>query len=435
MKQQLIAVVVLTACSQLAAFFKLWFTAGVFGVGSELDGYNLALVAPTFLSGVLSGVLQVGFFPVRARLHAAGDAAATMAFERAVFWCCGLIGVLVALAIALGSPLLAHYFVPDNQLAVRDSFLFVLPLVAFLIPLNMAGDSAGYMLAMRDRFGYAAGAPIVNGIIGGLLLFAFPELGMVSMVLGTLIGLLAQFLICIYGLHLSAFSFFGRLPTRSSFLESGKSMLTLGGWILPGIFFSNIVASIPPVWAASYGEGVVSAFGYAYRLHMSVVQLLIMSSSTLILARFSTLVSQNDQAGIKILVKQATLMSIVLGVICPLCVLFLGEPVLALLFSGRFDAAAAHQVTRLWFWLTIGIGLIILSNVFGKLWQAQARPKLMSMMSAFSLLGVYGSYFIFRQFLDERSVALALLGSPAAVIFVGFWLLNPLKRAKSERTS
>ena len=58
MCNQLIAVGVVTGIAQLAAFVKVWVTARLFGVGAQLDGYNLALVAPTLISGVLSGMLQ-----------------------------------------------------------------------------------------------------------------------------------------------------------------------------------------------------------------------------------------------------------------------------------------------------------------------------------------------------------------------------------------
>lgn len=46
MRKQLAIISLLTAASQLAAFLKLWFTARIFGIGPELDGYNLALVLP-----------------------------------------------------------------------------------------------------------------------------------------------------------------------------------------------------------------------------------------------------------------------------------------------------------------------------------------------------------------------------------------------------
>ncbi|UVJ42792.1 hypothetical protein NVV94_19645 [Pseudomonas sp. LS1212] len=433
MRRQLAVVSIFTALSQLAAFFKLWFTAGLFGVGSEIDGYNLALVAPTLISGVLSGVIQTGFFPLRARLHAQGDLKATWAFERAVFWGSSGLGVLLALLILLSTPWLTQYMTVADQPAVRDTFLYALPFVALLVPLNMACDCSGYILAMRDRFAYAAGAPVLNGILGGLLLFAWPEGGLLSLVLGTVIGLSAQFLVCLLGLHKSRFSVWGRFPSWNNLLVQGREMLTLGGWILPGVFFANMISALPPVWAASYGEGIVAAFGYAYRLHTSVIQLLIMSSSTLILARFSTLIAEQDHAGVRKLLGQAAVASFAVGALGTVMVWVLGEPLLLWVFGGRFDAQAAEKVTQLWFWLTTGVGFAILSNVFAKLWQAQSRPKIMSLMAAFSLLAVYLSYIALRDSMGAQAIALSLSAAPAVAVILGLGFLVSSSKAVLAR--
>lgn len=87
MRKQLALVTVFTVIAQAAGFVKLWVTARLCGVGPELDGYNLALVAPTLISGVLSGIVQTGLFPVRARIAARSDSNVVDAFERSV-WCC-----------------------------------------------------------------------------------------------------------------------------------------------------------------------------------------------------------------------------------------------------------------------------------------------------------------------------------------------------------
>jgi peptidoglycan biosynthesis protein MviN/MurJ (putative lipid II flippase) len=423
MRRQLAIVSILTALSQLAAFFKLRFTAEIFGVGSELDGYNLALVTPTLISGVLSGVIQTGFFPLRARLYAQGDPEATRSFERAVFWGAVLLGIFLALLVVLATPWLTPRLAVSDQPSVRDTVLFTLPFVALLVPLNMACDCAGYILAMRNKFAYAAGAPILNGILGGIFLFVWPEGGLYSLVLGTLIGLSGQLFVCLLGLYKSKFSVWGGLPSKSNLFLLGRQMLSLGGWILPGVLFSNAISTLPPVWAATYGEGVVSAFGYAYRLHTSVVQLLIMSSSTLILARFSTLIAEQDHRGIRRLLSQAVVASFAIGAIGTLLVWGLGGPLLLWLFGGRFDSAAAEKVAQLWFWLTIGIGFTILGNVIAKLWQAQSRPKLMSLMAAFSLLAVYLSYTILSDSMGERAIALALSAAPGVIVLSGLRFL------------
>lgn len=417
MRRQLVVVFVLTALSQAAAFLKLWFTARIFGIGAELDGYNLALVAPTLLAGVLSGVIQTGFFPVRARIIAEQGLEIAGRFERVVFWVCICIGLILMALLLLMSQLLALPMTSQEQPAVREIFLQVMPYVVLLLPLSMACDCLGYILAMRNKFSYAAGAPILNGLVGAAVLYGFSFGEVTALVYGTVLGTIAQLAVCWYGLRAARFSLLGAgLKIRES-LAKFREMAHLGGWILPGVIFTNMLSALPPVWAAAYGEGVVSTFGYAYRLHTSVIQLLIMSSSTLVLARFSTLVAEGNEKGIRSLLWQAAGASSLIGVLGAFLVWWLGAPLLRLVFGGRFDAVAAEQVAELWFWLTIGVGFVILSNVFAKLWQAQSRPRLMSLMAALSLLAVYLSYSLLKGYMGVQAIALALMAAPVVIVF------------------
>lgn len=423
MRRQLAVILILTALSQLAAFFKLWFTARVFGIGSELDGYNLALVAPAMVSGVMAGVLQTGLFPVRANLYAKKGMRATEAFERAVLLGSACLGIIFTILVVVGSEWLARAMTPVSQAAVRTAFLVAMPYTATLIAFNLIADCSSYLLAMRDKFQYAAGAPILNGVLGGLLLAWWPEGGLQSLLVGTVCGTMLQLTICFYGLRQSGFSLLGNSPAMSG-LSEFRELLLLGSWVLPGVLFSNLIVSLPPIWAAQYGEGAVSAFGYAYRLHSSLVQLLVMASSTLILARFSELIAVQQIAAVRRLLRLATLWSILIGVAGVIIVWGAGENLLIWLFQGRFDAHAASRVADLWIWLTMGLGFSLLGNVFAKLWQAQSRPRLISAMAASSLLSMCMGYFVLRGLIGEEAIALAMSLAAMAVVLLGCRYLN-----------
>lgn len=419
MKRQLTVIALLTGASQLAAFFKLWFTARLFGVGSELDGYNLALVLPSLVSGVLLGFLQTGLFPVRARLNARAPLQETEKFERAVLWSSFFFGILATMLIVVSSTWLIPKLGGSAPPSVISALAFALPMTAPLVALNMLGDCAGYLLAMRGRFAIAAGAPIVNGMVGGLLLAAWPEGVLLNLVLGTLLGLLAQVVICLYGLSKTGFDVFGPVAKWQQASHLMYDIARLGGWVLPGVIFSNLIVSLPPIWMTAYGEGAVSAFGYAYRLHSSAVQLLVMASSTVILANFSDLVANQNEASISRLLRKAALISIALGVSSVLAVWGLGPIVLETLFVGRFDSTAASRVATHWLWLTSGLGFAILSNVYAKLWQAKARPQLISLIAFLALLTMTLTFWLLRSALNEYALAASLSLSSLAVVLFG----------------
>lgn len=426
MKRQLLIVSVLTGLAQLAAFFKLWFTAHIFGVSSELDGYNLALVTPTLISGLLSGLLQVGLFPVRSKIGTTGPAAETAAFDRTVWWGYAALGALLVGILFLLSGWLGTVIVPVNQTATLTAFLSVMPLAAFLVAIGMMTDCSGYILAMRGSFLTAASAPVANGLLGGIMLAVWPQGGLDCLIWGTVCGAALQLAICIYRFQRISFHLLGPLAIRDR--RPFKEISRLGAWALPGVAFSNIAVSLPSIWAASFGEGAVSAFGYAYRLHLSAVQLLVMASSTMILARFSELVAAGDTQSVRRLLKKAALLSLGLGICAIVGVASLGEYILTLLFSGKFDGDAAEKVTQLWVWLSVGLGFNLLGNVFAKLWQAQARPILLSLMGGAGLMMLCLSYFILRGFVGEKTIAIAITCSSISGVLLGIRFLNPPKR-------
>jgi peptidoglycan biosynthesis protein MviN/MurJ (putative lipid II flippase) len=422
MKRQLLLVSLLTGLSQLAAFFKLWFTAHVFGVSSELDGYNLALIAPTLISGVLAGLLQTGLFPVRSKIHQENIPTKVESFERTVWWMYAALSTFLAVALFALSGWLGQVVVPEQQTATLVAFMTVMPIAACLVAIGMVTDCTGYILAMRGSFLTVAGAPIANGVLGGLVLALWPDQGLSSLIWGTVGGAILQLFICVYGLNLTSVRLFGPMWWREH--HAFKEIGALGAWVLPGVVFSNLAVSLPPVWAAGFGEGAVSAFGYASRLHSSAVHLLVMASSTLILARFSELVASGNTIEVTRLLRNATLTSIALGAIAVLCVAGAGEFVLRLLFSGKFDDAAAEQVTSLWTLLSFGLGFSLLGNVFAKLWQAQSRPKLLSVMAGASFITLCTSFLLLKDIADDQSIAAALALSNLSVVLLGFRFLK-----------
>lgn len=419
MKKQLAVIAVLTAASQISAFFKLWFTARIFGIGSELDGYNLALVLPTLISGVMAGFLQTGLFPVRAKLKVAGNRGDLDAFERAVLWGIALVGVVFTILLLLGSPAIVPALASRAPGTVIAAMRAAFPYLAILVALNMVGDCVGYLLAMRNRFSIAAAAPIANGIVGGLLLASWPQGGLTNLVLGTVLGLAVQVGICLWGLRSTGLHLSGPFPTVERMRSLTSEMLLLGAWILPGVILSNLTVSLPPIWVASFGEGANSAFGYAYRLHSSVVQLLVMASSPVILAHFADLIASNEIAAVRAILGKAAAASAILGLLGVVLVGLFGAPVLGLIFGGRFDAEAASRVAHHWWWMTTGLAFLILGNVFAKLWQSQRRPKQISIMAGAGLIVLIATFYLLKGQLLEYSVAAAMSASAVAIVVLG----------------
>jgi peptidoglycan biosynthesis protein MviN/MurJ (putative lipid II flippase) len=409
MRRELISIFFINAAVLAAGFFKFRLIGRLFGIGVELDGYYLAMTLPSFVSNVASGLLQTGLFPVRARLARDSAPEAVESFERTVLAGSALFGIMMALALAGIVFTIPGRVGLDLEANTWQATAYVLPFALALLPLNMLNSATGYLLAFRGRYRWFAAAPAANALFSGSLLAAWPEGGLFNLALGTLLGLALQTGLGAWALKLGGFRFAGGLGRIGEAAQEWREMLRLGGWVLPGILLANLTASLPTVFAASYGEGAAAAFGCAWRLHTYTVQLLVMGAAPVILSRFSDLAAQDEWPAVRGLLDKALRSSALIGVAAVSGVWLAGAPVLELVFGGRFDAAASRMVAGQWQWLALALGPAILGNVLTKFFQACSKARLMSGLAAMG----------FGVFLAVAMPAGVILGSQAVSAAVG----------------
>jgi len=432
MRQQIVLVFIANALAFAAGFLKLWFIARLFGVGIELDGYYLALTMPTFISGLVSGLLQTGLFPVRARLAHDSSQDTVERFERTVLAGCSLVGALIALILALVIFTIPGIMGADTQSSVWQTTAYVLPYALALIPLNALGDAMGYLLAFRGRYHWFAAAPVANALLGTGLLACWPEGGLLNLAVGTLLGLVLQVGWCAWFLKHGGFRLAGPLVRAGEVAVAWREMLRLGGWILPGILFSNLTATMPIILVATYGEGAVSAFGYAWRLHTYAVQLLVMGMASVILARFSELVAQGDLVVVRRLLNKTLWISVVIGVMTVAGVWLVGVPVLELVFGGRFDAAASRAVAGQWQWLAFALGPVILGNVLAKFFQACGNARLLSMLAAMGFCIFMVVSLSAGPMIGAHAISVAVAMSAFAITIVGWGRMSKIMKEENN---
>lgn len=416
MKKQLASITLVSFAAQLAAFGKVWLVARYFGVGADLDGYNLAFVLPSLIAGVVSGAVQTGLFPVYAALRTSEGEEAVGRLERLLLLgIAGLTGSL-SLLLLMSTQAVAPLLAQGASTAVIAATSYVLSFAAIAIVLNGVGDYLGFLLALRGSYAIAAAAPIVNALIGAALLAAWPQGGLLNLALGTILGLTVQVIIVLRAAQHSGFRLLGQLPTWHAARTDVREMLRLGGWILPGVVFSNLSVALPMLLIAPFGEGAVSAFSYAFRFHQSAVQLLVMAASPVILAHFSELVAQSEHGALRHLIRRGFGVSLLIGVVSFALVEFLGEALLLAVFgNGRFDAQAAQRVAAHWVWLAAALFPALWGNVLAKYILAIRRPLILSMLSFAGLLTLWVAAQTLDQFFGEYVIAASITISTCIV--------------------
>jgi murein biosynthesis integral membrane protein MurJ len=437
MRKQLAYVGIATLLAQIAAFTKMWFVARYFGVGAELDGYYLAFIIPSLISGVLSGAIQTGLFPVYARIRTQQGDDAAWKLARLLMGGIVCVSGCISLLLLFTSQMIASLLAHGASSSVLEATIFTLPFAALSIALNGAGDYLGYLLALRGRYTIAAAAPIANAAVGTTLLISWPEGGLLNLTLGTLLGLVVQVGIVLRTTQQTGFRVMGELPSWSEARVDVKEIIKLGGWILPGVVFSNISIAIPTVLIASYGEGAISAFGYAFRFHQSAVQLLVMAASPVILAHFSELVVQDKTAQLRRLLRHGIVTAFIVGIVAFGLVSIWGEPLLLAVFGhGRFDLQAAHRVANHWMLLTVALFPTLWGNVLTKFFQANRNPGLLSVFGILGLLVIWSMTWIFARYLGEYAIPAAIAISAYTVAILAWRLMHGfmIRKIKTAET-
>ncbi len=423
MRAQVFSVTLISAVAQAAGIAKFWLAARLFGVGPEMDGYNLAVAIVTFLSGIVSGIVQTSLLPVRTHWSIKMSEEKMISIERAVLLAFALLGGVIGASLWLLQTVIESWVISEGSEKILQSFRSVWPFAWVLAGMGIFCEVLSYLLAARDRYVYAAAAQIANALTGILVLLIWGEVkGIKAMAMSSVAGLGVQTAICALALDKSGVLLIGKLPSLGESFRFLREVFQYGVAILPAMFFSNLLLVLPPTFLARQGEGAVAAFGYAQKLHLLAVHLLVMAYSPVILARLSNWEARGRDRDIRSLLHKSLVWSIVIGAFASLIVWFLGDDILASVFGGRFDEAAAMRVSRHWFLLTLGLAPAIFGNILAKLWQARKKASELSRLAGFGLVVFLSVCVMGEGALGEWVVSVGLTLSSFTVV-VGFgWL-------------
>ena len=411
-------VTLITILAQVAAFVRTAIMAYLFGASNIVDAYNLALVVPVMIAGIVGGWVQSGFVGrYMERLTHSAEAAAQ--FRTAIWQLLLLIGASFALAMVVARSLIGGTLVPANAVTTLQLTEAAMTIAAWTLPLTVVSDYMGLVLNCHNRFAAAAAAPVLNAIVSAGALWLWPTRDMDALVMSLLLGgavQLGSLLLAMRRAHL------GFVWEILRFSDDVKATLKLALPIMPAVVFSNGTAMIIQMTCARLGEGAVAIYGYASRLHGAATQVLIIGISTVLLPRFAALLARNESNEIVRLLWRIGRASLMVCVFVAAGVWVLGTPVvLTLLGRGHFDHALGERVGQAWLLLTLSLFPFGLATFFAKLYQAKLRPQLLSMSSLVALAATTASCLIGYRVSGLSAVLLAPLAAQICVLAFFLW--------------
>jgi len=407
----------LTLVDKVLALLKEMLLAAQFGIGRDLDTFNLAYAIPGLIGLLLDGAVVSSFVPLAAdwrRDHTPAQVRdRTMTVLIACLAVSGLISCCGILLAPIFFPLLGYGFDPgQTALGIRMEQRLML-LVA------LEGTSALLAGLLRSWKAFAAVTAAQLPINCCLILFLYLGGGTIDiLVQGTLLGTLGKFLWLTVAVS-RRFSLVAPFRFDSPAL---RGFVILAIPLVGSDLIANSNILVDQSMATQLAPGGVSILRYAYRINDLPLQLAVIAISRAILPFISDQASAGDLPGLRRVFGQslATLGVIALPVIA-LVMLFADEIVSVLLQRGAFTAADAHLTAGTLRCYTAGLFFFAYAFVNGEFFCVLKRTRFLLGMGFLTLALNIGLNLLFLHLTHQvEGIALSstVTGALVTLIFL-----------------
>jgi putative peptidoglycan lipid II flippase len=337
---------VLTFASYVMGLVRDRVFARTYGAGSDLDVYNAALVLPELaLDTLVIAGLSAAFIPVYSRLHR-DDGAQTVEFGRTVLTVSVLLMVVVVAVLFVLAGEAMNVVAPGFEDDQRELYVQLFRIMCVTAIIFAASFAIGEMLVVRQRFLTYGLAPVMynSGIVAGAL-FLSPQLGIMGVAVGTIIGALMHLGVRVVEIVRTDFRYRPSLMLRTSgFREYLRLAIpkALAQPIEPltFLYFTSV--------ASTMAAGSISAVSFARNFQSVPVSIIGVAFSVAAFPILAAAASDGDRPRFRrLLLTNLATISLLAGVAAVGLYLVGGFAVELFLGGGEFDAEDVATTTLL----------------------------------------------------------------------------------------
>lgn len=414
-----VAIAAVTMLVKLAALAKEMVVAWRFGIGDELDAFNVAQNVPFLLISIAGTSFQTAFIPTYVQVQRReGMQAAQQLFSSSVV-CIGGIFSLLIVSLLLTGPLylphLARGFTTEKLTLTFQLLCFIAPTI-FLTGLSNLG---GAVLNVSNVFALVAAIPLITIIVTIFSLLLAPGLGIYALAVSLTVGAAIELLIISFILSRKGesiqFKWYGKTPYLK---QIARLSLTL--------MISNLLASgsglITVAIAASLAAGSVASLGYANKLIAMPIGLIATALGTSLMPHFSRLTAEEDWGQLRHTLKRFLQLSLGLSIPVTVMILLFSPQLTSLIFQrGAFAKADVNIVSVLLFYLALQLPFYIASTLVSRLLEAlQANRILLMVTFTDFVLCALGAWYLSAK-MQIAGVALAITLTRCTSFFMLFF--------------
>lgn len=411
-------VMIATMIAKILGFFRELVLAYAYGASMYSDAYLTATNIPLVIVSAIGSALSTIFIPMYFNIDKSLGKNEAMKFtnniSNIVFILCiilTIIGIFYTEAIV---KIFAYGFDRDT-LEIAIYFTKILILGIMFTGFNYIMIS---YLQINNNFVIPAIISLPYNIIIIISIIISTKYGVYTMVWGTLLGTISQFLFLLIPTIKKGYKYEFYINLKDKYL--GEYIYLLGP-VLIGVAVNQINSMVDRTLASNLVEGSISALNYANKLNGFVMALFITSVAVVIYPMLSKLSSEENKEKFTSSVVQSINSVILLVIPISIGAIVLATPIVRLLFQrGEFDARATSMTSIALIMYSIGMVAFGLRDILGKVFYALQDTKTPMINGAMAMLMNIVLNIILVKYLQLAGLALATSISAIVCIFLLF---------------
>ncbi len=374
-----VVIAAVTVLVKVAALGKEMVIAWRFGIGDELDTFNVAQNIPFLLISVAGTSFQTAFIPTYVQVQKReGSQAAQQLFSSSivcVFCLFAFLIILTLLAEPLYLPYLAQGFSPE-KLTLTNRLLW---LVAPTVLLAGMSNFWGTVLNVGNVFALVAAIPLATIIVTILSLLMVPDLGIYALAGSITLGATTELLIIGTALRRKGvslqFKWYGKTPYLKQIARLSFSLM-LSNLFASGSGLVNVAI------AASLAAGSVASLGFANKLIAMPIGLMATALGTALMPHFSRMTAEEDWTQIQHTLKRFLQLSLGVTIPVTMIIVLFAEQLTRLVFQrGAFDKGDVNVVSVLLFYLALQLPFYVASTLISRLLEAFQANRILLLVT------------------------------------------------------
>nr|WP_281368052.1 lipid II flippase MurJ [Listeria rustica] len=369
--------ILLTIATQFAGLIKNVFIAKIFGMGAEVDAYNLANTYTVSITNLAIPAIITVLIPFLTRRgNSVAERAAINTYVSFL-----LLGVAVVVGISIGG----IAWVLKNQLSLSETLTSTLSFIMILSVAQIYRVLTTVLTAFRqveNDFLTAKIATLCSTIFSGIYIVVAqnPSILLVSLFLTISFMLEAMILL----IKNRGFSF--RIQFKWGNRIFHKLIRQTGPVVFNSIVF-QISLLFSTTLASFLGQGYVATLSYANQILSIIQALVLVNILTLVYPSMSRVFAKTMAAGKELFIKY-TIVTNMLVIPLVVGIMVIGDLFTALLFErGAFTAADTQQVTLFMTMLGISLPGLVLRDFIYRVYFSLDDTKTPSRISIFTIIG------------------------------------------------